>query len=428
MSTDTDSDPRDFGMPPLAPLTPDESDDTPPPPPAPRRRRRGSVPAHDSILDQTEEDERIARLLEDDDNAGATVEIGRKTPNNKWAFCCSFPVAEWSSESKVQIANEFGGGSYRAVIKRSDKTIASNFTFEIDANVKPKQLPAAPQFNVQELVAQLRPQQGDNSMVQMMQAQQAMMMQFMQMQAQQSAENMKALVSIMARPVAATPASNDKFMEILLTKALDPKPAMDLPKVIEAVAKLRTVANGGEVEEDDGEEKGDDIFGSVVKALPGLIGLIGQGARASQVAQNPRPSARPRPRPQPTPAPVAPSTPVPAVKPETATEDDPIEVEIDGQPAEVTIDRGVLALFLPQVVDLAKQNVAPEQAVVSIREALPGGQDEVLAALLRRDDWLDMLIDAHRPVMVWTKWFSALREIFIAPPEPVPQETPVPNP
>lgn len=420
------NDPRDMGLPPLAPLADADGGEAPPERPK-RRRPRASVPAHDSILDQTEEDERIARVLEDEENAGATIEIGRKTPNNKWAFCCSFPVAEWNSDSKVQIASEFGGGSYRAVIKRSDKTIASNFTFEIDASVKPKAqtpTPAAPAFNMQELVAQLRPQQGDNAMMQMMQAQQTMMMQFMQMQAQQSAENMKALVTIMARPAAATPAGNDKLMEILLTKAFEPKPAMDLPKVIEAVAKLRNVANGERVEADDedGEEKGDDIFGSVVKALPGLIGLIGQGAaQRPAIAHNPAPRPR-QPAPTPTPAPAsAAHAPAPTPAPAPAPAED-LEVV-----PEVQIDRNVLGMFLPQVVELAKQGVDPKVAAEQIREALPLGQAEVLEALLRGKDWLNTLIDAHRPVMSWTRWFGSLREIFIAPPVEPAQEAP-PNP
>lgn len=426
MPTDNEQDnvvSHDFGLPPLTPLASAEDEsDSPPPPREPKRRRRAQVQAHDSILDQTEEDERIARMLEDDENAGATVEIGRKTPNNKWAFCCSFPVADWSSESKVQIANEFGGGSYRAVIKRSDKTIASNFTFEIDPSVKPKPVGVQPNFN--ELIEKLKPAPAPDSsgtMMQMMQAQQAMMMQFMQMQAQQSAENMKALVTLVARPAAASPAGNDRLVEILMTKAFEPRPMMDLPKVIEAVAKLRTVANGGQVDtdDDDDEEKGDDIFGSVVKALPGLIGLIGQGAaQRPAIAQNPRPAPRPRPQ---APAPVAPAPAAPApAEPEPAEEVEVVE--------EVQINKDVLALFLPQVVELAKQDQTPEQAAEAIREALPGGQIDVLIALLKSDKWLDTLIDAHRPIMSWTRWFSSLRDVLLGTSAPAIQEAPASNP
>ena len=418
---ENDNDPntndRGLGMPPLAPLAP-ETDDDPPPPPV-RRKRRTQVAAPDSILDQTEEDERIARILDDDENAGATVEVGRKTPDKKWAFCCSFPVTEWSSDSKVQIAHEFGGGSYRAVIKRSDKTIASNFTFEIDASVKPKQqMQTMP--NVQELLAQInKPAPQDNGMMmQMMQAQNTMMMQFMQMQAKQSADNMQALVAIMARPVTPAAATNDKLVEILLHKALDNKPTTDLPRVIEAVAKLREVANGGSGSDDDDEEKGDDIFGTVLKSLPGLIGIIGKSASPAPSLPAANPAPRRAPAPQPKPATPAPQAPAPAPAPEPAAPAEP----------EVEIDKGVLALFLPQVVDLAKADQTPEQASQAVIEALPGDQIEVLRALLRKEDWLNILIDAHRPVMTWTRWFTQLREILLAPVSGPAQEVEVMNP
>lgn len=414
MAHPNDSDPNGLGLPPLAPLEPENDGgiDSPPPPPpsrpAPRRRSRASVPAPDSLIDQSEEDERIRILLEDDENAGATVEVGRKTHNNKWAFCCSYLLADWSSDSKMQVAEQFGGGSYRATIKRSDKTIASNFTFEIDPAVKPKTRENSAQ-QIELLMEKFKPSDNSGNMLQMMQAQmsaqQTMMMQFMQMQAQQSADNMKALVQIMARPVAQAPAPNEKIVEILLAKALDNRGGMDLPKVIEAVAKLRSVANGGDGGDEDDEEEGGDIFSAVLKSLPGLVGLIGQGAaRHSAPAEiapaAPAATANPRPR-RPAPAQPAPAAPAPAAPAPT-----------------VKVNKDVLALFLPQVVGLAEQNQTAAQAAAAIRDALHEGQTEALVELLRQDNWLDILIDAHGPVMKWTKWFAELRAVLIAQPKP----------
>ena len=394
-----------LGMPPLAPLA-TETEETEPTPT--RRRRRREVPAPDSIHDASEEDEKIARLLEDDENSGAQIEISRKTTNNKWALCCVFPLADWSSDSKVQVANQFGGGMYRAAIRRSDKTFASTFFFEVDPAVKARGTEVAPAFNMQELVAQLKPAPSDNNMVQMMQSQQSMMMQFMQMQAAQSSENMKALASIMTRPVTPAAPMNDRIVEVLLAKALDRPAAMDLPRIIEAVAKLRTVANGGSGGDDDEDEGGGetDIFGSVMKALPALVGMIGAGGnRAPAIANNPPPQPQPRPRPAPRPVPQpapAPATPQPAPAPAPAP-----------APVQPAADTTVLQFFLPQIVGMADAKQTPTDVAKIIQDTLDAQQLEDLKTLLRSDAWFQTLVDLHRPVMTWPRWFARLRENLI---------------
>jgi hypothetical protein len=417
--------PDNLGLPPLAPLANDDNGLDDPPHPPLRRPRRKAVPAPDSLIDQTEEDARIAALLGDDENSDAQVEISRKTPDNKWAFCTVVALTDWSSESKIQIANEFGGGKYRASVRRSNKTFAATFHFEVDASVKPRSHSlAAPAFNMQELIAQLRPQQGgDPGFMQLMQAQQAMMMQFMQMQAQQSAESMKALAQVMARPVTPAAPVNDKLVEVLLAKALDNRSSgPDLPKLIEAVARLREVAGGAPVADSDDKDGDDnnDIFGGVIKALPGIVNLISQGAANSHAAASPNPPLRARlpARPQPvssSPSP-APASPPPAPSASAAPES---AAPVTG----VKINREVLAMFLPQVVDLAKNGTSVAEAVNTISDALdPTGQTEVLVELLRSPDWLNHLIDAHRPVMGWTKWFGELRQAFLERAKPAPAE------
>jgi outer membrane biosynthesis protein TonB len=396
-----------LGMPPLAPLATETEESQPEAPP--RRRRRREVPAPDSIHDASEEDEKIARLLEDDENSGAQIEISRKTTNNKWALCCVFPLSDWSSDSKVQVANQFGGGTYRAAIRRSDKTFASTFFFEVDPAVKVRTAEAAPAFDMQALVAQLKPTQNDNGFVQMMQAQQAMMMQFMQMQAAQSSENMKALASVIARPVSPSAPMNDRIVEVLLAKALDKPAAMDLPKIIEAVAKLRTVANGGDAGGDDDDEEGggnSDIFGAVLKSLPALVGMIGGANRVPAIANNPpqpQPQPQPRPRPAPRPAPQQ-VTPQPAPQPAPA----PAPVE-----QVAPKDYSLLQLFLPQIVGMAEAKQTPTDVAKIIEDTLDGQQLADLKDLLRSDTWFQTLVDLHRPVMTWPRWFARLRENLI---------------
>ncbi len=410
MDTDTDN---PLGMPPLAPLAPEIEENEPAPT---RRRRRREVPAPESIHDASEEDEKIARLMEDDENSGAQVEISRKTANNKWALCCVFPLADWSSDSKVQVANQFGGGFFRAAIRRSDKTFASTFFFEVDAAVKPRPTEIVPAFNMQELITQLKPAPNDNNMVQMMQAQQSMMMQFMQMQAAQSSENMKALASVMARPVTPSAPMNDRIIEVLLAKALDKPAAMDLPKIIEAVAKLRTVANGGNSGGDDDDDEGggdnSDIFGSVMKALPALVGLIGAGAnRAPAIANNPPPQQQ-RPRPAPRPAPQQ-ATPQPTPQPAPQPEQSPAQVET------APPDLGMLRFFLPQIEAMAEQKQTPTDVAKVINETLDAQQLNDLKTLLRGETWFQTLIDLHRPVQKWPRWFNRLRDILLNGEKPV---------
>ena len=398
-----------LGMPPLAPLA-TETEETEPPPT--RRRRRREVPAPDSIHDASEEDEKIARLLEDDENSGAQIEISRKTTNNKWALCCVFPLADWSSDSKVQVANQFGGGMYRAAIRRSDKTFASTFFFEVDPAVKARGTEAAPAFNMQELVAQLKPAPSDNSMVQLMQAQQSMMMQFMQIQAAQSSENMKALASIMARPVTPAAPMNDRIVEVLLSKALAKPAAMDLPRIIEAVAKLRTVANGGSSGDDDDDDEGGgetDIFGSVMKALPALVGMIGQGGnRAPAIAPNP---PQPQPRPRPQPRPVVPQPPPPQPAPEQVSA--PVQAEV------APPDYGMLRFFLPQIEAMADAKQSPADVAKIINDTLDAQQLADLHNLLKTETWFQTLVKLHQPVMKWPRWFHRLRDVLLGTDKPV---------
>jgi len=398
-----------LGMPPLAPLATETEEADPAPT---RRRRRREVPAPDSVHDASEEDEKIARLLEDDENSGAQIEISRKTANNKWALCCVFPLADWSSDSKVQVANQFGGGVYRSAIRRSDKTFASTFFFEVDPAVKARGAEVAPAFNMQELVAQLKPVSNDTGFSQMMQSQQAMMMQFMQMQATQSSENMKALASIMARPITPSAPMNDRIIEVLLAKALDKPVAMDLPKIIEAVAKLRTVANGGDSGGDDEAEGGDDILGSVMKALPSLIGMIGAGAnRQPQVAYNPPPPQQQQPRPRPAPRPA----------PQAAPQAAPQPVAPPEQPAAPTPapELGMLKFFLPQIEAMAQAKQTPSDVAKVIVDTLDTTQLTDLKNLLQTDAWFDTLTDLHRPVMKWPRWFARLRDILLNGETPV---------
>jgi hypothetical protein len=219
--------------------------------------------------------------------------------------------------------------------------------------------------------------------------------------ARQQAESSRQMMTLMAGMLKAQPAPvsqpfNDKLMEILLAKAFQPAaPATDMSKIIDALADLRRG--------DDAPESKDDIFSSVIKALPAFMPVIANMMQPKQAIA------------------IAPSHVARAARPITqvqtsapATEVVPTTEVTDVADAQPQINKQVLAAFLPQIVALAESGQKAVDAAAQVSAAL-GSQSAELTELLSRDDWLAVLIDAHTPVMKHTRWFTELRNSILRP-------------
>ncbi len=355
----------------------------------------------------SEEDAKIRNILENEDYAGASLEIARKSETGTWGYISSVLINDWNDEVKRSIANEFGGGEYRAKVRTTSGAFGQSFKFTIDRAVKPKPVPATSEpMNPMDMLKQAKALTGDSTtlMMQMMQQAQATQMQFMQMMMAQQAKSAEMMITMMARPAQPVAPQNDRIMELLLAKVLNPPapvapPApMDLEKMIEVVAKLRdlTAANG----EGAKPEKETDFFGDVMKALPSILKTI-SSIRIPQM------------QPQVEPARLENAGAPAQVVQEPATGAAPIPPA--PSPAEVAgANKAALAQFLPQLVDAAVTQTDTKQMADTISGIMDDAQFSGIVTLLQRDDWLAVLSDAHPPVMTHSNWFIALRRELIA--------------
>jgi hypothetical protein len=73
----------------------------------------------------------------------------------------------------------------------------------------------------------------------------------------------------------------------------------------------------------------------------------------------------------------------------------------------------MLQFFLPQIVSMAEAKQTPTDVAKIIQDTLDAQQLADLKTLLRSDAWFQTLVDLHRPVMTWPRWFARLRENLI---------------
>jgi len=397
-------DPNGLGLPPLNDDT-NEFFDTAPQPTRRAPRPRAPLPGlddGDSLYQSTEEDAKIAQILNNEDYAGAKLEINRRTEAGAYAYLMTLNLSDWSEDSKRVIGDKFGGGEFKAKVRKTGGSFGKSFGFSIDSAVKPRGFESSAKGGDSlDLIRQAKALTGDNTplLMQMMQAQQSQSMQFMQMMQQQSAENMKALVTIMARPTpVAAPAQNDRVMEILLQKVLAPAPApaagMDINQMLNVVAKLREMTAPAERDDSPREEKS-DFFSDVMRALPSILKTL-------TTVRLPAPQQQQIPQEQPVTAQAAPQAAAPAPRPAANPPADTAQVNKDA-----------LAQFLPQLTDAAEEGAVAKEYASLVRGAMDDDQFSAIMVLLDRDDWFAILSDAHPPVMKWSNWFVALRSELV---------------
>lgn len=403
-------------------------------PPRTRRTRQRRQPP-DSVLDELDdgamqEEARIQEILSDELNNAANLELYRKDRVGKWAFLTTTPLADWNAEAKDGLAKKYGGGEYKGRVRRMADGVRGSwgpsFIFSIDSSLKPEAEAAAPAGGVdmRELTSLI--QGSDKTMplfMQMMQMQQAST----QLMLTQMQESQKTLVTVLTaaltRPATPPPpAPSEKLIEILAAKAFNPAPQRgisDLAEVIKAVAQLKNIANADKGNLDDEGRERPGVLDSLIEAVPSLLKMF--GGMMSQPEPLPAQPAQVQPLPAQSAAlaPIRVPEPAAEVRPEPYA---PVAADIidtgpvvsprnhDVEPQDVQ----ALAGILPSLVQLADQGRSPEEVAAQIDQALPDALFLRMVDLLKRPDWMAVLIDAHEPVQVRTPFFTGLRDELIA--------------
>lgn len=404
--------------------------------PARRTRRAGRSrvpPPDDAFPDGTfDEENRIAEILADELNNEANLEIYRKTKAGKWAFLDKLSLADWSPDAKLDLAAKYGGGEYKGRVRRTAESVRGtwgpSFHFTIDEQLKPRdQTPAGqPGGDLTQMLTLM--ERSDKTMplfMQMMQMQ-AQASQMMMTQMQESNKTLVTILTAALKPGAPPPPPSEKLIEILATRALTPPPPpLQLADVINLVGKLKTIANSDKPlppeAEDDAPRGG--LLTSLIESLPSLLKVLG-GIAAPDTPAEPRVvQALPA-----QPAPVAAEAPIRVAEPAPAAHVEPFPPLQDIAHAGPAPERAghdlpdddvkALRMMLPHLCALADGGTTAADVAAQIDASLPDEAFLRLADLLKREDWLALLIDAHEPVNLRTPFFTALRNELLTMVEP----------
>lgn len=396
------------------------------------KRRAGAddVPAHSSLdeippagageggdageLARWEEDEKIRDIIANEENAGAKLEIYRKNLQGTWAYLTMLGVEEWTPEARHNIAREFGGGDYKARVRKASGLFGASFQFLVDRSVKAAGAGASDRPS--DLLEIVRLNKGDSAgmMPMFMSMMQAQQQQAMAAQAQMT----QVLVAALSRGPA--PGPSDKLMEVLLTKSMAPAPSLDFGKLIGALRDLQELsgANGGRRGgRSDGpaapQGGGDGFWPSVMAQLPNLLAMVAQAGLLPGVAAAAAPAIAPL-APPPGPLPVA----APLEPVQVHASAPPVTVPPEGAapPAPTAADenRRALAALAEAMVAQAVAGADPLASAVQLSESLDDANFAALAVVLQRSDWFALLADAHDPVMMQSPWFGKWRERLLA--------------
>lgn len=373
-------------------------DPSPVPAPAPADETQDELPEGIDPI-EFQEEQKIREIFSSEDSATAQLEISRRNKfSGTWGYIFRMPLNEWGPEVKEKIAQSYGGGEYKAKVRRMGDGVRGqmgpSFTFDIDTSLVP----------LAERDKSAAARGGSSSpdfMLQMMQMQQQQMDKMAMMQQQASDRLLTMLTTVFGRPP--PPGPSDKLVEVLATRALAPPPSLNL----EAVAGLTTTLGrfvrphgGGGDGAGEPSDKTDNLLRDVLQALPELI-------RMAQTLFAPPPAAPinvtgtaapPAPRYEATsasptaPAPVPPS---PVANPQEAQ----------------------LKVYLPVLYSEARKGTAPELLIEQVLDEQSGVPDETVDQLeefFTSPDWLARCLDAYEPFAALTPWLTGFREKFLA--------------
>jgi hypothetical protein len=381
----------------------------PPPPPEDTAAGGESLPGT-LAGDMFEEDIKIAEIMRSEMNVGAKLEIYRKETSGQWAYCDYVLLDEWTPEVKQRLARMFGGGDYRARVRRADATFGPSLKFFIDKSLTPqREDPRA--MELQQAAAEAKSGGGMVGLImQLMTSQQQQFQAQLVAQRESSTQILTIVTTALTRQAPVAPPVSEKLVELLATRALAPAaPHNELATLISALSQLRRMmVEAGGTPGPDGKPK-KDFLEIILEALPTIV----------QMFKQPEPGRSP---------PRADAARMVSGSDRTISPAEPVAVSATEVPATaaapaaaptVPLDpmaqiKAELAPLLAELVEYADKGADPGEIADQVTEALDDAKLAAMQGLLRRPDWFAILSEAHEPVMMRSPWFTALREEILA--------------
>jgi len=353
------------------------------------RPRRGELSPREKI--DFDQEEAIADFISKEKDAGALIEFKRKQSNGKYAHLVTMPIADYDKE---RIAETYGGGEYRAVIRKSNGTMSQHFSFSIDHGRKAK-LDENPQNNMMDVITRALASSQPNlgQFRELMTEQQSRADRMFQMMMLQAQENTKMMMTMMTAALggngkaSGTDPVMGQIITALLTHTLKEK-HQGIDQLVDGVVKLKQIAEGSKPVGVDGEENG-GWLGKILEFLPQVMsGFL--AARSANSGPVPLPPAAPVQNPPPSRPPVTAQTPNPE------------------QERNLMIKN-----YVSSLLGMAENNIPVEAAY---KQLAPLCSDDIYTEIvdfLRLPNWWEIFTKNNQAAQKYHPWFIELRGLWL---------------
>lgn len=352
------------------------------------RPRRGEMSPREKI--EFDQEDAIAEFIAKEKDAGAVIEIKRKQSNGKYAHLVTMALADWDKE---RLAETYGGGEYKVIIKKSDGKYGNQFSFNIDHLRKPR-ADEGDKGNVMEAVAKALTanQPSVDQFKDLMAEQQSRSDRMFALMMQQSQENTKMMIGMMTAMAQGRPQAGGtdpvlgQIISSLLAHTLKEK-HQGIDQLVDGVVKLKQIAEGGRPVGIE-EEPGGGWLPKLLEFLPQVLsGFL--AAKAAQTGQ---------------PVPVAaPAQPLPAQP---------------AQPARTKLtpeqEKAVMVNnYIQMLIGMAQQGVPVEQTYQKFEPMCTDDVYTEIADFLLTPDWWERFSANNPPAVPHRQWFEALRKLWL---------------
>jgi|688.fasta_scaffold58535_6 hypothetical protein len=356
------------------------------------RPRRGEMSPKEKI--EFDQEEAIAEFISKEKDAGAVMDIRRKQANGKYAHLVTMALGDWDKE---RIAETYGGGEYKVLIKKSDGRYGNQFNFNIDHLRKPRT--EEKDSNVMEAVAKALTanQPSVDQFKDLLTEQQSRSDRMFALMMQQSQENTKMMIGMMTAMAQGRPQNNGtdpvlgQIISSLLAHTLKEK-HQGIDQLVDGVVKLKQIAEGGRPVGVEDEAPGGGWLPKLLEFLPQVL----SGFLAAKAAQ----TGQPVPVQMPVPAQPLPQQPSPA-------QTRPVQPNPEQQKAIMVSN------YIQMLIGMAEQGVPVEQTYAKFE---PMCSDEIygeIADFLLTPDWWEKF-SANNPKAIPHKaWFEGLSKLWL---------------
>ena len=348
------------------------------------RPRRGEMSPKEKI--EFDQEDAIAEFIAKEKDAGAVIEIKRKQTNGKYAHLVTMALADWDKE---RLAETYGGGEYKVIIKKSDGKYGNQFSFNIDHLRKPR-ADEKGDSNVMEAVAKALTanQPSVDQFKDLMAEQQSRSDRMFALMMQQSQENTKMMIGMMTAMAQSRPQAGGtdpvmgQIISSLLTHTLKEK-HHGIDQLVDGVVKLKQIAEGGRPVGVEDDPPGGGWLPKLLEFLPQVLsGFL--AAKASQTGQ-----------------PVS----VPVTQ--------PLPVQPAAQPSPEQQKAIMVNNYIQMLIGMAEQSVPVAQTYAKFE---PMCSDEIygeIADFLLTPDWWEKFSAGNPRAVPHRTWFEGLRKLWL---------------